>query len=137
MRGFTLIELAIVLTIIGILAPLVWGFSTRIEDEATLSRWTMESADALQTVSEELRADLRAGAPIAGESVAVKQQGCTAAYTVVEGSLIRSGCGTARGLARHVESFTPVPGGADLVFARRLRPDRIHRITVFVPLEDS
>ncbi len=139
--GFTLIELVIVLTISTIVVPIVFAFGRHLQDQTTLGHWHLETADAIRTVAEELRADARAGepAPISGDAVAFTDgDGCTATYRVAadDAALIRSStCEPDRGLSRFVESIAWSAGGVDVVFARAVRPARTHRATIFIPVE--
>jgi len=135
-RGFTMFELAIVLTIGVILVPLVWAWLVQEEDQARLAAWELEIARALPTVSEELMADARLGVAMDGPSVAFRRAACEVTYEVQGGSLIRTAgeaCGGTRALATRVESFAPVRDGVELTFARPLRPARTARRTVFLP----
>ena len=132
-RGFTAMELAIVVTISAVLVPLVWSFSAGLEDQAALAQWRIDVADSVRTVTEELRLDARLGPPTA--AVGFASPGCTATYAVTEAGLIRRGCGPDRGLAPWVASIEWAPGGVALRFERRLRPQRVRAVTVFVPVE--
>jgi hypothetical protein len=131
-------ELAIVLSVGVILVPLIWTFSASVTDQTTLGRWQLEAAEGVRTIAEELRLDARAGEPTA-DGVGFQVQGCEVRYRVLEGArLVRhapADCGGSRGLSRFVESVGWSPGGVDVTFARTLRPHRIHRTTVFIPVE--
>ncbi len=134
-RGFTLFELVIVLTIGALLVPIIWAFGTRVQDETALGRWQLEVANGVRTIAEELGDDARAGEP-AGDAVGFLSDGCAVSYRVAEGDLLlREGCGEPRGLSRFVESIAWSEGGVDVTFARVLRPRRVHRTTVFIPVE--
>jgi prepilin-type N-terminal cleavage/methylation domain-containing protein len=135
-RGFTAMELAIVLSILGILAPITWSFVQRLEDQSDLARWTLQTADGVRSIGEELRADRRRGEPLEGAVVGFEIDSCAVSYAVSEGhTLVRDACGTRRGLAGGVESVAWSPGGVDVVFVRRMRADRFHRSLVFFPVE--
>jgi len=136
-RGFTLAEMAIVLSCAAILLPIVYGLGRHLEDQSELARWELGAARAARTVSEELRRDAALGVPVAGEPGAWAMGPCKVRYRVdAESVLIREGgpgCGADRGLARDVEALRPVPGGWELLFVRRLRPSQARRLVVFLP----
>ena len=136
-RGFTLIELVIIVTIAAVLVPIIYSFAWHAERQVILSQWNLEVADAVRSVAEELRLDARAGRLLDGEELRFERDDCTVAYAIREHSLIRQGgprCGGDRGLARSASSLLRVPGGVDLTFERALRPDQVHRTTVFIPV---
>ena len=137
-RGFTLIELMIVLACAAVIAPLVYSFSASVLDQFTLARWHMQATMGVRAVSEDLQLDARLGQAAAGDAVAFASKGCDVRYVVTDdATLVRAAaesCGGTRGLARHVESFLWVDGGIELRFARTLRPDRTRRTTVFLPV---
>ena len=136
-RGFTLIELAVVLSVAAILVPLVWILGTQVVDQVTLGRWQLDAAEGVRTVAEELRVDAREGTPTA-EQVGFRVGTCDVRYVVTGASaLVRQAtadCGGSRGLSRRVESIAWSPGGVDITFARTIRPRRVHRTTVFIPV---
>ena len=137
-RGFTLVELATCLAVASILVPIIWTFSAHVIDQTTLGRWQLEAADGVRTIAEELRLDARAG-EAAGDEVGFGAGDCEVRYRVTEGALLvreaPARCGGSRGLSRFVESMTWSPGGVDVTFVRTLRPNRVHRTTVFIPVE--
>ncbi len=135
-RGFTLIELAIVLVIGTLLVPIAWTWFTRQEDQARLTRWELEIAQALPTLSEELREDAWRGVAVGGEEITFRRADCTVQYRVEARALVRvaeASCGGTRALATHVESLRPIAGGVEVVFSRTLRPERAGRRTGFLP----
>lgn len=137
-RGFTLLELAIVLTIGTILIPLLWQFGAYMQAQQELATFELDVAEAIPTLAEELRADGRSLSAGDGGGVAFARDGCTVAYEVnAEAVLVRRGAGTCpseRGLSRRVESIAWTEGGVDVVFARALRPHRVQRIPIFLPV---
>ncbi len=123
-RGFTAVELLIVISIAAILLPIVYSIAARYEDEVAVARFQLDVADAVRTVSEELRTDAR------GDGA------CDPKYVVRGRALVRtSTCGPDRALARWVHALEPTPGGVNLVFARPLRPHHERRVSVFIPVE--
>lgn len=137
--AFTAVELAICLSLAAAIVPIVYTFASHVEDQSALGHWRLDAADGVRTLSEELALDARRGTPLEGPDVGFVVDGCEVRYRVTEGSaLVRDPgvpCGGPRGLARYVESLTWSTGGVDVVFARRMRAARVHRITVFVPVE--
>lgn len=123
-RGFTLVELAIVLSITSLLVPLLWLFVRQLETTLDLASWHLESAAAVRTVSEQLEGDRR--------------NTCNAHYALEAGALVRSAdehCGGRVVLARGVSRFERVPGGVELTLARRLTPTLTRENAFFLPLE--
>lgn len=136
-RGFTAVELAIVLSIAVLLVPIAYQFLTRLDDQVALAAWELDAADAIRTVSEQIRLDAR-GSARSAEGVGFVRGSCRMAWTVTDaGSLVRHapGCGGTVALAAHVESLSWSEGGLDLTFTRSLRPGQDHRFSVFLPSE--
>ena len=137
-RAFTLIEMAICLTILSILVPIVYAALRGHMDHAAIAQWRLECADAARAVAEELRLDARQGAPRRGAEVVAFGGDCGGTYTVnADGALVReapAGCGPPRALARRVTSIAWAPGGVEVAFARTLRPSVTHRDAVFIPV---
>ncbi len=137
-RGFTMVELAIVVSIAAILLPLVYSFAWHLESQRALVQWNLEVADATRSLNEELRLDRRAGGLVAGPALRFDRPTCPAEYLLVDQTLVRradAACAGDRGLARNVGSFERVDGGVELIFVRALRPEQVHRTTIFLPLE--
>ncbi len=123
-RGFTLVELAVVLSITSLLVPLVWMFVRQLETTLVLASWHLESAAAVRTVTEQLEGDQR--------------NACHAHYALEEGALVRSAderCGGHVVLARGVTRFERVRGGVELTLTRRLTPTVARDDAFFLPLE--
>lgn len=137
-RGFTAVELAIVLSVAAVLVPVVYGFVAHTEDQTQLGHWHLDSAVGLRTAAEELGLDARRGEALDGDEVGFQVGGCAVRYRVNDASsLVRDApeaCGGPRGLATSVESVAWGRGGVELVFARTLRPGRVHRTTAFIPV---
>ncbi len=138
-RGFTAMELAICLTILIILVPLVYQLATIVEENHAIGLWQLQTAEELRTVAEELRLDQRQGTPEPGEAVAWARQGCTVHYRVdPQRVLLREApeaCGGSRALATHVAGFRRLDEGVEIEFVNRLRPTIEQRERVFIPLE--
>jgi prepilin-type N-terminal cleavage/methylation domain-containing protein len=133
--GFTLIELMIVLSCAAIMVPAVYRLARHAEDQSELGHWQLDVAEGIRTIAEELAADARRGPPI-DEGVGFTFGVCDPRYAVHDAVLVRSsGCREDRGLSRFVESIAWTHGGVEVVFARRLRPRRVRRTTVFIPVE--
>lgn len=142
-RAFTVAELAISISILAIVVPLVFHTATGWEENHALALWHVQTADSLRTVTEELRLDAWGGEVLeSGEGELRFERGdCIVRYAVdPAGTLVRRAvapCDGTRALARGVSSLERVPGGVEIVFSRVLRPSRVHRSRVFVPLEGS
>jgi len=136
-RGFTLVELAIVLAIGVVLVPIVWTMSAKMEDQVTLAQWELDVARATRTIGEELRLETRRGTARA-DAVGFLRPDCEVTWDVRDGILHRdvsAPCGGSRGLARNVDTLRWADGGLEVTFARRLRVDRVQRATVFFPAD--
>ena len=129
-----MIELAIVLSILTLFAPVVYGAVRGWEEQHDLATWHLRSAGELADIAEELRLDARLGEPVAGD-VAFSRADCVARYVVRERTLVREGCGATRGIARDVEAVAWARGGVEVALARRLRPDREVRVVTLIPTE--
>lgn len=138
-KGFSAIELSVVLSVAAIMIPIVYQFAGHIEDQSRLGHWLVESADGVRAISEELRLDATRGLAAEDSEVAFVVGECHVRYVVNdEAVLVRQAtdaCGGARGLATAVEQFSWSPGGVEIVFVRPLRPGRAHRTSVFIPVE--
>ena len=136
-RAFSLVELVIVLSILAVVVPLIWRLVSQGEDQRALALDHLETADEVRTVAAQVGLDTRAGERIGGP-LAFRIDGCDVSY-VVDATVLRRDaptCGGSRALARGVESLTRVPSGVDVVFAFALRPNRIDRQTVFIPVPE-
>jgi len=137
-HGFTLVELAIVISLLAIVTPLVYSGYVHVEERLTLARWSLETADAVTAISETLRADLRTHTVQDGSALTLAGA-CSIAYAINEANVFQrqadAACGGSLGLARGVESVARTPEGLEIVFMKRLRPRLTHRSTVLIPLE--
>jgi len=140
-RGFTLMELAICLTILAIVVPMLYAFGRNMEDRTALGLASLETADSTRTIAETLRLDARGARWTDATAVQLtRASGCTVAYSVQDGVLTRNateGCEGPPALASRVESITRVPGGVEVVFrqARRPGPTEGTRVAVRIPVE--
>ncbi len=113
-RGFTLVELTICLSIAAILVPVIYQLHSTLVERGELARWQLETADAVATVGEELRA--------------------CGALELDDEVLYTAGSCPRRALARGVSELTVLPSGVEVRFVRRLRPGVEHARPVFFPV---
>lgn len=123
-RGFTLVELAICLSVSAVLVPLAWMFVRSLDVHVATGHWQLEVAQAVRTVAEQLERD---------------QPGtCHAHYALRGADLVRTAdaaCGGEQVLATRVSRFERAPGGVRLDFSSTLMPERARAVSFFVPLE--
>ncbi|MER2565517.1 MAG: type II secretion system protein [Myxococcaceae bacterium] len=107
-RGFTMVELAVVVTLLTILVPLIFMLFNRGAADYQKANATLEAAEQLRDLSEELRLDGRNGA-LSTAGVVFEGGACTPiTYRLVETSVVReapASCGGTRALVRHVREF--------------------------------
>ena len=133
--GFTLVELAICLSLLTILVPLMYSYALGIEDRFSLGMWHLRTADQVRTVSESLQRDQQAGTLQDG-SVRFTHRGCTIDYRLTEDVLIREdSCGGSQALARGVTALNRLPDGVALRFTQALRAERAQHTQIIIPLE--
>lgn len=129
-RGFSLVEMVLVLSVLLVVVPLVYRRIAQHSDEAAHQRWQFEVAESTRTIAEWLAAD-RAAQAHGGLGA------CSPRYVVGGAQVltrdVSDACGGALALARQVESFEPVAGGVVVTFVRPVRPDEAARVEVFVP----
>jgi len=125
-RGFTMIELALCVTILTILVPTVYAFMRSFENDFYKSAAEAESAQSMRAVSEELRRDLQAFKLKDGEGGMVLVGTCGGIqYVVVGDVLFRKAapeCGGDRPVARRVQKIVREPRALVVTFARPMRP---------------
>ncbi|MBL8909664.1 MAG: prepilin-type N-terminal cleavage/methylation domain-containing protein [Archangium sp.] len=116
-RGFTIIELAIVLSISAVLVPLCFMFVRALTTRSDLATFDLEVASTLRSVHEQLELDRTRPA-------------CAVKWTLEAGALTRTAsaeCGGTLVLARDVKSLERIAGGASVVLVKRLAPE--HEVT--------
>ena len=118
-RGFTAVELAVVLSISAVLTPLVYQTHRRFEQSGELARFHLDSALMLRDLREEARADGR----------------CDARYELRESALWRSGCGVERVVATRVRTFEQRPEALVVTRFYAFSPDEERFDTLVVPRE--
>ncbi|HVE86026.1 MAG TPA: type II secretion system protein [Myxococcales bacterium] len=139
-RGFTMIEMAVVTSILALTIPGLYLFARTLDDHHQIGLWHLEVADGVRTAGEELRADARAARLLPGEDIRFQRPGpCSPISYVVApgGALVRGappGCEPPRALATHVVSARRVAAGVELGFQLELRPGAEQRRTVFLPV---
>ena len=126
-RGFTLVELAIVLTIGAVFIPTAYVVQRQLETAQSRSVARLEAARAARGVSEEIRKDLRTrhfdrGMQLAGAD----DDPCSiVAYVVDDGEALTrkvdAACGPSRVLARGVAGLARDGNVVTLALAHRMR----------------
>jgi len=137
-RAFTAVELAICLSILAIIVPLVYAGARAVGDTHQLGLWHLQTADEIRTIREELRADARRGLPLPDQPLSWRLGDCTVSYQLDGDVLLRhapAACGGSRALAVGVEAIEPSDLGVAITFVRILRPTLEQRSTVFIPME--
>ena len=141
-RGFTAIELAIVLSISAIVIPAIYLFGRGVEERRAIGLWHFEVADEVRSLSEALKSDRRqlTFAPRGSLHLSGADDCGGVDYLLTPAhALVRrtaAGCGGERTLATHVEALTHVPGGVAVTFALETKPQREARTEVFIAVED-
>ena len=74
-RGFTLIEMAVCLSVTSIVVPLVFLVSRAIEGESLRALADVEAAEQMRAVSEELRRDLQSMRVAEGRGLVLEGSG--------------------------------------------------------------
>ena len=134
-RGFTILELATVLTITTLLLPIVATFGRTFEAEHRDAVDDVAAAREMRGLSEELRRDLRTRA-LAGEAgLALDGPGdCGHVEYVLSGDVLErraaAGCGGTRAVAAHVGSVSRLGSRLVVAFAHHAGRD-VERVTAF------
>ena len=132
--GFTLVELAICLSLLAIITPLIYSYALGIEDRSVVGLWHLQTADSLHTVSESLQSDGRKGT-LQPTGIAFKQGDCTVTYRAEDAALLRTdSCGITQTLAVGVSSLARESDGVSIGFTRHLRAGRDAEQTLFIPV---
>lgn len=133
--GFSLVELALVLSILVIVSPLVWITVRRVEGRADDALWRLQIADSAGTVAGSIALDGRRGRS-QPDALVWQLDGCRVRYRVDDGALWRAGeggCQAEQVLARDVQALDREEGGLRLVFARSVRQGEEQRVEFFLP----
>lgn len=125
-RGFTLLELAVVTSLVSLAVPSVYLFGRSVEARHQESLARLEASAAMRTLSGELNRDLYAldwEGP-SGTVLVNDGGGCQKVeYSVSpEGAVMRTAakeCGGVRAIARGVASMTRDASGLLVTFTRR------------------
>lgn len=135
--GFTLTELAICLSLLTVLVPLMYTYALGIEDRFRVGMWHLKTADQVRTVSESLHTDQQTSGLLDG-AVAFQHRDCTIDYRLEDGVIFRAdSCGDTQALARGVTEMTRWPEGVELRFTQPIRATRAQHTKIFIPLEAS
>jgi prepilin-type N-terminal cleavage/methylation domain-containing protein len=137
-RGFTLVELAIVLSIGGLLAPLVWMSGRSLEAEHRDSLGRAAASREMRALSEELRRDLRTLRWQGAEGlVLVGPAPCDRVEYTLAGEVLErrapEACGGARVVAAPVRRIARAASRLEVVFAHHAGRD-LERDTPFVAI---
>jgi prepilin-type N-terminal cleavage/methylation domain-containing protein len=136
-RGFTAVELAVVVSISAILVPLMFVFARQLETTARIAQWHLDNAAGVQRVAEALRQDARSG-PREGDQLAWGGP-CAVRYVVTQSFALErqaaESCGGKQVLATGVRAITPVSGGVELSFVLALSEQQSRKTEVFFPVE--
>ena len=138
-RGFTIIELAIVISISAILVPAVYLFARTLEDQQAIGLRHLEVADQTRTLAEALGADRR-GLHFSGPT-SLKLEGpspcAPVEYSLTPARTVeRRDCSGTTTLATQVQSLGHVAGGVAIAFGFEKRPGLVLRTELFIPVED-
>lgn len=141
-RGFTLIELAICMSILALLLPLVWVFGRTLEAEHRDVVSQASSARELRALTEELRLDLRTRSLKSTTGLVLQGAGsCALVEYALAGEVLerRAGpdCGGTRAVAAPVQSVRRDGALLEVVFAHHSgrEPERVTRLLALLPEE--
>ena len=137
-RGFTMVELAVVFTLLVVLVPLIFVFFRIGAGDFQKANATLEVAEQVRDLSEELRLDARNGQlPATGLGFEGTGACSPVSYRLVGSSVVREApqaCGGTRALVRNVTELSRT--GA-LVKVRVAQLPEDLPITVIIPLGAS
>jgi len=141
-RGFTLIELAVVVSILGVLVPICYAMHRQNEADVLAAEASIEAAHAARAVSEELRRDLWTHSLAAEGTVLVGAAPCDRIeYAVGDGDVVwrraPEACGGARAIARNVGALRRDGGEVVVVFRRGIRGEEAKEIPVRIALQGA
>lgn len=123
-RGFTLLELAVVVSILGVVTPTAFAVWRHIDDEQRLSVARLGAVAAVRGIGDDLRRDARnrtwATRATTADDVGVALDGGATCkrvvYRVDRSALFRDACGDVRALARHVASIARTGDAVTVTF---------------------
>lgn len=141
-RGFTLLELAIVLSILGVLVPLCYVMYRQYEADVLAAQASIEAAHAARGVAEELRRDLWTHSLAPEGTVLLGAAPCDRIeYAVGEGDVAwrraPEACGGSRAISRNVGALRREGGEVVVVFRRGIRGEQAKEIPVRIALEGA
>lgn len=122
-RGFTVVELAIIISISALTVPLCFLFLRTLIARSDLASFELEAATTLRSIHEQVELDRT-------------RAKCEVKWTLEGDALTRTSsadCGGTQVFARGVKSFERVAGGASVQVAKRLSPEQDATRTLFVP----
>ena len=142
-RGFTAVELAIVVSISALLVPAIYLFERNLDEHRAVGLWQLEVADQYRSLAESLQADRRAFKFASSKSV-IRFEGAGPCapieYTVSDSqTVVRRGaesCGGDSTLATHVSGLKRVPGGVAISLAFETRPEQAAKTDLFIAVDD-
>ena len=136
-RGFTLIEMSIVVSILAVLVPLIFMFGRSFQDAQFEAAAQVEAAAAMRAVSEELRRDLKTMAWLEDSGLQLAGAGACkdVEYRLTEEHRVvrkgGEGCGPERVIAANVRAFQREAGGLRVVFFKRVSTSGRERVDSF------
>lgn len=109
--GFTMVEMAIVVSILGVLVPLEFALLRTGLNDSRQANFRVTAAEQAREVGEALQLDSRTGTLAAGERITFTGEGpChPVEYQLVDRLLVRAACGGRQALARNVSSLSRGP----------------------------
>jgi len=135
--GFTLTELAICLSLLALLVPLMYSYALGIEDRIAVGMWHLRTADQVRTVSESLHIDQQ-NSTMQADAVQFQHRGCTIDYQLEDGVLVRAdSCGSSQALARGITEMSRLPDRLELRFTHTVRASRAQHTQIVIPLEEA
>lgn len=134
-RGFTLIEISVVISISALLIPLIFLLGREVTEQYRRTQFELEVARATRTFSEELALDLRTMKRAEGDGLVLLSSGaCKQVRWFVSDAdaLLRAACGETRAVAKSVSGLKPVSDGIWVTFSLPVRAGQTFDVPVFV-----
>ena len=125
--GFTAIELAIVLTIILILVPIVFTAHRQFQFRLDTNRARVELAGQMRELTRVIRSDRWKGRWVSAESLELKLPCGQVTYLLDGSKLLRQvppACGASRIVAREIESITRKGSLIEVRLVRAVSPEQ-------------